>query len=412
MTAYPSTDTNANQASPSLPTGHAMVWLAVLLEMAAVVAAVLRGATVQPEMLWLALLCVHATAALACWVALRMMDRHEAARQDPSAHASSHAAWRLMAYGTAALGPLGVVGGALSVALKHWFDKRGVAHSPAWLSVMGPTDPAADGLRRNDEKIEAALIQRPSVSPFADIMARGTATQKQDVVVAIGANFKPQFARTLKRALNDREPTVRMMAAATASRIENEYLDSSMTLESDWANDPEDARRAIKLARHYDEYANTGLLDDARADESRERALEMYQIAAEIRRDDPLIAHAIIRLLVKLNREDEAIALFKPMMDKGRASATLASWYLEALYRRRHFAELRHYSTLLLEQERQANLLEDRSLQAAHLWARSAATQTGIVPLELDDVLEPGDARRALKQVINVPYFAPRWAGS
>ncbi len=398
--------TSETPRSPAQATaGRVWVILALVIELAVLGLLIAPQSLLMAPGLWWVLMGAHAAAGLACLWALKLMDR----RTTNAGPAQDSAAWRLLAMGIAALGPLGAAGGLLAAALKHVFDRRGVAQDPAWLNVIGPADIDQLDNRHDHQGVATDLAARPSVSPFADVMSHGTPKQKQDVVAAIGAHFRPQFARTLKRAMRDAEPSVRMVAAATASRIESEFLDSSISLESDWAHDPENAKRALALAQHYDEYANTGLLDDIRTTETRERALEMYGIAGEHQPSAPHIANAVIRLLVKLNREDEAIQTYRPLMDSGQANATLTSWFLEALFRRRQYTELRHYSAPLLMQARQANLLDDRSLQAAHAWAHGTARPgTDIVPIELDDVVDGEAVMRPPKRVITVPYFAPR----
>jgi polysaccharide biosynthesis protein PelE len=382
------------------------------------------------------LLLAHGLVVMLCGLGLRRMNRRRARthRADDASTAPTQGdttLWRLLALGLMALGPLGVAGALLAAGLKRRFDRQGVAQEAAWLSVIGPGDADAATLQPHDANVQRALTQRATVSPFADVMARGTPTQKQNAVAAIAANYRPAFARTLRTALNDREPTVRMMAAAATTRIENTFLDSSIALEGDWADQPDDAERALQLARHYDNYANTGLLDEGRATAARERALEMFELANERRPDNAAIGQAVIRLLVKLHREDEAIERFAPAMDADAVSSPLASWFLEALYRRREYKALRSYSAALQARDRDLDLLDARSLHATQLWARNASNRRDIQPVDLVEAVDGGpdgpnspndpnrpshpnarhdDATKPPTRVINVPYFAPRWA--
>lgn len=392
-------------------------WLAALTKAA--------GPSMAPAAPIAVLLLGHAVVVALCLLALRLMNqrrnrRHKTDDTPTTAQPQGDTTlWRLLALGLMTLGPLGVAGAALASVLKRRFDQQGVAHDAAWLSVIGPGDADAPTLHPHDANVQRALTQRAPVSPFADVMARGTPTQKQNAVAAIAANYRPAFARTLRTALNDREPTVRMMAAAATTRIENAFLDSSIALEGDWADRPDDAERALQLARHYDNYANTGLLDEGRATTARERALEMYELANERRPDDAAIGQGVIRLLVKLHREDEAIERFAPAMDADAVSSPLASWFLEALYRRREYKALRNYSAVLQARDRDLDLLDARSLHATQLWARNASNRRDIQPVDLVEEVDAGpdhpnarndDPTRPAPRVINVPYFAPRWA--
>jgi hypothetical protein len=355
---------------------------------------------------WTVVLLHAATVALAAVGWKQMQDDDEAGED-----------WRLLAVAVAGLGPLGVlaVGGPA-------FLVRSVARGtrqPSWRSVPAWDDEARP-FERAEANVEAALARRAAVVPFVDVLANGTTEQKQEMVSVIASNFQPSFARALRGAMNDTEPAVRMMAAAAAARIESGFLDRSMTLEARWADEPTDANRALDLARHYDAFAATDLLDESRADEARLRALEMYQLASRDLSRDIGIAQAILRLLLKLGREDEAIGLYQRRMDDGTAPPALASWYLECLYRRRRFGDLRHHAVALSRRVRDLDTLHPRSVDAMQLWAMGPPRSTALVPVDvlLDDVdvdadgpAAPVRTPRHQRPKFELPYFRPNYPG-
>jgi hypothetical protein len=409
----------------ALPT--VAVVAAAVLELALIGAWVTQtGRTGDPQW-WLLLAGLHGLAVLACVLAWWSL---------PQSNGSSHGSQgthkltlQMLSLSIAALGPLGLFGGALATLLQALFSRRGVAQDAAWLAVLSPAhEPKTRGRTsrdlasavEDDPMVAAALEARPVASAFADVLAHGTSAQKQDLLAAVARGWDPAFAPTLKRALNDRDATVRMLAAAASTRVENEHLDRSIVLEAAWAESPQDAQRAFDLAQHYDRFANTGLLDADRATQARERALEMYQIAGEHRSNDPLIMTAIIRLLVRLGRDDEALALFRPLIDAKAASPALTSWFLESLYRRRRYTELRRYSALLAVRERSLDDLPEAPKDAIAWWAREASVLVD-GPVELVDEVDDGNPRRPGRGArssgrprggspLNLPYFVPRWA--
>ncbi len=352
------------------------------------------------------LLLVHAVAvALAAFAWWRLRD-----------DTAAHPLMRLLALAVAGLGAVGVVGTALLVVMKRIFEARRSAE-PAWMSVVAADDDD-DALlaAQSRASVEATLAQQSTVVPFADVLARGTTEQKQEMISVIASNFRPPFARALRAAMNDTEPSVRMMAAAAASRIEGRFLDASMALETDWADQPTDAHRGLELAHHYDAFAATELLDENRAVEARLRALEMFQMAAQDLPRDPSIAQATIRLLLKLEREDEAISLYSQRMEEGNAPPALASWYLECLFKRRRFAELRRHAAALSHRVRDDDLLHPRSLDALRLWALGPPKSRALVPVDV--VLGEGDTEagpntprepRPPRPKFELPYFRPNY---
>ena len=352
---------------------------------------------------WTATVVHLATAALAIagWVLMRA---------DPAPGET----WRLLALATAALGPVGAIGSGALVLLVRGFTRTGATAVP---SLLGDGD-EAQTFERAEANVEATLGRRAAVMPFADVLAQGSPEQKQEMISVIAANFQPSFARALRSAMNDAEPAVRMMAAAAAARIESGFLDASMALETQWADEPGNAHRALELARHYDAFAATDLLDESRADEARSRALEMYQLAARDLPRDTSIAQATVRLLLKLGREDEAIGLYRQRMEDGSAPPALASWYLECLFRRHRFAELRRHAAALAQRVRDLDMLHPRSVDAMQLWALGPPTYA-VVPVDvlLDDadVIEPDEPppasrhERRKRAKFELPYFRPNY---
>ncbi len=320
--------------------------------------------------------------------------------------------WRLLALVTAAFGPLGVAGAAAVVALTR---TPAAGDRPAWTPAL-EQDGDMHAFERAEANVEAALARRSPVVPFTDVLANGSIEQKQEMVSVIATNFQPSFARALRGAMNDAEPAVRMMAAAAAARIEGEFLDTSMALEGAWAERATDPHRALQLARHYDAFAATDLLDESRANEARQRALEMYELAAGESPQDAGIAQAVVRLLLKLGREEEAIGLYHRRMQDGSAPPALASWYLECLFRRRRFAELRQHAIGLTLRLRDLDTLHPRSVDAMRLWAMGSPRSRAVVPVDVlvDEPLpenasaRPEAPRRAK---FELPYFRPNYPG-
>ncbi|MEO8249639.1 MAG: hypothetical protein ABI589_09735, partial [Burkholderiales bacterium] len=211
--------------------------------------------------------------------------------------------------------------------------------------------------------------------PFADVMAHGSLEQKQAVIALIAGKFQPGFAPPLLAAMNDAEPTVRVMAATAAATIENQFLESSMALEQKRTANVADVAATIELARHYDNYANTGLLDDGRTKSARCRALNLYREADRQGPGYPEVLNAIIRLLVRLGRESEAIEPFGALVANGTAAPESFVWYVECLFRLGRFETLRRTCARFDATTFDKSRLSARCQQALGLWAASAQSR-------------------------------------
>jgi hypothetical protein len=245
-----------------------------------------------------------------------------------------HPIFLLLAVSTTALGPLGAAGTALAAVLHRVFLRRATPFEQWYAALFPVMDPSpARELYGRLALRGGAPGTRSSVASFSDVIALGTVRHKQAVLTMIVDEFRPAFAPALRGALNDAEPAVRVQAATASARIENRFLERAMALEERRAAAPDDPDVLLALARHHDEYANTGLLDTGRAQAERRQALECYERVARLRPGDPEVAQAAGRLLVRLGQPARAVEHLGPLADSGQASPEVLAWYLECLYR-------------------------------------------------------------------------------
>ena len=133
--------------------------------------------------------------------------------------------------------------------------------------------------------------------------------------------------------------------------------------------EPERGDLMLALARHCDEYANSGLLDEERAQATRLDALRHYRSYLQTGAGSDQIDAMIIRLLVRLGRRDEVVALFAPLVAAGQASPKMLTWYAEALFELRRFSDLRKLCGRLHQATRSPTLRSEPCQQAMALWA-------------------------------------------
>lgn len=249
-------------------------------------------------------------------------------------------AWYLFVT-TAALGPLGPItamttGALLVVFHRDWFDFQ------AWYASLFPTETRS---RVND--LYESLLRRQrstagaAVESFADILSSGDAARKRLVIGLLTRHFRPGFAPALKLALTDTDPSVRTQAATAVATIEGGFLARAQVLHRKVRERPKSFKRREQLARHYDDYAFTGLLDPERERDNRIRALESYQEALKVRPRDPGLWLAIGRLLVRERRYDAAASWFTVAEARGLISADMLLWNLEALFKLGRYDKVR-----------------------------------------------------------------------
>jgi tetratricopeptide (TPR) repeat protein len=278
--------------------------------------------------------------------------------------------------GTAALtGPFGGLGSALCAALYAIFRRRTTGFEE-WYAALFPEQKIASARALfqeivGDDADEGAAAR--SVASFTDILAFGTFDQKQALLALIATYFKPAFAPALKAALAHDEPAIRVQAATAVAQIEQRFMRRSVDLENELARRPADVPLLGAAARHYDDYAFTGLLDSDRQEENRKRALALYGAALELAPDNAALELATGRLLVRQGAYREAGDLLSRAAEAGRLPPVGAVWYLECLFQLRAFDRLRivarQLAPLLDKDEAADPVLRD----ATRLWAMRAA---------------------------------------
>lgn len=277
---------------------------------------------------------------------------------------------------TAALGVAGSLGTLLAALLLRCRAARATGLE-AWYAALFPDAESNPGgaLYQRLLSGESSLHERCTVAPFADVMASGDIDRKQVVITLIATQFDPGFTPALRGALNDDEPAVRVQAATAVARIESRFLDRSMSLEERWARAPNCAHIALQLARHYDEHATTGLLDAGRVEVARLRALDLYRDSERLGGGGPEVAKAIVRLLVRLGREREAVDTFAPLVNSGAPSPELLAWYVECLFRIGRFTELRQTCLRFDTASSAAVGVSEAYRQAVLLWVGDGQTR-------------------------------------
>jgi hypothetical protein len=242
---------------------------------------------------------------------------------------------------TAAMGPLGPFG-TLVVLMISRLNQRSITPFERWYVSLFPEterEPARELYHRIVYGRHGEGSS--SVAAFSDVISLGTVAQKQAALTLIADHFRPAYAGALRRALNDREAAVRVQGASAVARIENRFLERAMQLEA-WVAGPSGGIEArLALARHLDDHANTGLLDVRRARKTRERALELFLACADERPDDPDLAKTCGRLLLRLDRSEEAARWLGQVVGRFAFAPQVFVWYLEALYRVGRLDDLR-----------------------------------------------------------------------
>jgi tetratricopeptide (TPR) repeat protein len=194
------------------------------------------------------------------------------------------------------------------------------------------------------DSIMEGLDENPrsyNVMPFVEVMRLGSENQKRRALAKMSTRFSPKFSQAFRIALADSSNTIRVQAATAVAKVEREFMAKLERIEEARARNPKDPVLTLALAKFYDDYAFTGVLDAELEKLNRERAINTYKNYLQ---QDPNSAEAWVaigRLLYRNKQWAEAADWFRHALDRGWKLNTMLLWYFECLFRLGQFRELR-----------------------------------------------------------------------
>ncbi len=279
----------------------------------------------------------------------------------------------LLAIVSSVSGIFGAVGALLGFFFTVIFHRRSY-HFKEWYETIFPTDLPTDPQNIYDS-ITEGLDENPrsySVMPFVEVMRIGSENQKRNALAKMTSRFNPRFAPAFRVALNDHNNAIRVQAATAIAKIEREFTTKLERIELARAEHPNDPIITLALAKFYDDYAFTGILDGELERLNRERAITTYRNYLQQDGSSLEAWTAVGRLLYRNQQWSEAADWFRAAMDRGIKSPRLVLWYFESLFRLHQHRELRR---AILEHGRSITTQEDlpRDVrEAVTLWMQVA----------------------------------------
>jgi tetratricopeptide (TPR) repeat protein len=248
-----------------------------------------------------------------------------------------------------------------------------------WYRKLFPEDegPLSTRLYQSIVRRELPRGDYTPVVSYMDIVQHGTVEQRIAVIATVARNFRPVFSPVLRAAIADDNPEVRVQAATAVAKLTDDFVGRMQALEIVLARAPQDPERVRKLAQAYDEYAYTGILDEALEQNNRLRALQLWLTYCEMVPDDNEATLAVGRLLMRLERHALAAQWLERSFAEGRATRQAVLWYMEVLYAQGRTDALRALAAQTVTDLAQDRTLSPRAVSAAQLWATGAASRPG-----------------------------------
>lgn len=187
----------------------------------------------------------------------------------------------------AAAGPFGaVVCGALLVPRDEKANTRLARLQPAGggKATQSNEFPAHSWKALQDGRMRISGAHK--ITPMVDVVLSGSRIMKLEALSHVARQYSASFAPTLQQALEDRDASVRVLAATVIAKQHETFSGRILELEEICAKNPEDLAAWQNLAQAHLRYADSGLLDSSRADAERERGRFCQAKAAHVNVDE------------------------------------------------------------------------------------------------------------------------------
>jgi polysaccharide biosynthesis protein PelE len=244
---------------------------------------------------------------------------------------------------TSVLGPFGTGGIIITAGLYYWF-KRSATPFSEWYESLFPDLEHLEIKKIYDKAVDERNFhsQKNPVIPFIDVLHYGTVEQKQAMIVLLIKNHHGKFASVLRKALEDSDGSVRVLAAKGMTKIEQHFLDLNMELERKFEDNKMSHSEFLKTQiLNDDEYLYSGILDEIRAVEVRLRSLNTCKKYLRLHPDDLDIRFILGRIYLRNGQIDQATNWFEECIHKGFISPKIYAWYFECMFRAGQFKKLR-----------------------------------------------------------------------
>ncbi|MBN67474.1 MAG: hypothetical protein CMM94_07930 [Rickettsiales bacterium] len=248
----------------------------------------------------------------------------------------------LLAISTSVMGLFGALGTLFCFVL-HVLFRQGSLSFNEWFATIFPRDIQSEAEEIYDD-IVLGRDENPrdyGVMPFIEVMSIGSDEQKRRALSKMTLQFHARLAPAFQKALRDESNAIRVQAATAVAKIESQFMRKLERIELARRKAPNNTHLLFALAKYYDDYAYTGLLDPERESMNRQKAIETYK---EYLQHDPNSIEAwasIGRLLFRSKDWEEAAEWFRHALDRGWRSTNMIMWYFESLYHLQDYRALR-----------------------------------------------------------------------
>jgi len=260
---------------------------------------------------------------------------------------------------------------ALLTILRYAFYARNSVEFADWLESLFPEDEQRDS-EQLYQRIAFGLDDKSDeyVEPFQDLMIYGSTINKQMIIARVTRYFRPAFTPVLKIALKDPNNIIRVQAAASIAKIEDEFFNRYQERHKWIEHTPDNYTKNMQFAITCEEYAKSGILGEKRCLKIIEDTIATLKHCIELNPTDDNPKFIIGNMYLISGRNDQAYAVMKELVDASDfLIPEVMKTYSETLFKCKRYQELRDFCKQFTNGKRN-NLLPDEEFdELCNVWA-------------------------------------------
>jgi hypothetical protein len=167
----------------------------------------------------------------------------------------------------------------------------GASHAEATAEAATAIDQRSELTRL--ELLHGSLLDRRlrldhahDIRPLFDVMIEGTQIEKLDALSLVSKRYAPALVPALRRAFEDKDGSVRVLAATVMAQQHNAFTKRIGALHSSATASPERADHWSELGQAHLDYAVSGLLEASRVETEASHAAAHLARAADLEPDN------------------------------------------------------------------------------------------------------------------------------
>jgi len=242
---------------------------------------------------------------------------------------------------------IGVFGAAISfVAITRYaiYSVNSSAFAD-WLDGLFPED-QTDKSEKLYERIIFGLNDKSGeyVESYHDLMVYGSVINKQTLIARITRYFRPSLAPVLHMALQDENNIIRVQAAASITKLEDEFFTLYKKLEIEQQESPDSYQANIDFAIACVEYIHSGILGEKRTHDVALKTVKTLAKCIRLTPGDNMPELLLGLLHLHIGNPKKSYYIIKRIIDRGQLIIPeLVRVFITCLFELKKYDELRRF---------------------------------------------------------------------